>query len=99
MPSWTDAVVLAPVLEEIAFTCVPLFLLGNYAQIIAPIIFGACHVCATRQDRNFEIRIFTVTALINFIHHRVIRRDPKSELLVAIMSHALHNLIALSCMK
>ncbi len=93
VPSWFRVVIVAPIWEEVVFTYAPSLLMGNYAQIIAPVIFGALHLSTQWNDRNFEIKVFTATALMNFIHQRVARRDPGSELPVVIMSHMLQNLI------
>ncbi len=90
--SWFRSVVVAPILEESVFTYVTSELFGSYAQIIAPVLFGAGHLSS--YDRNLNIHLFTVSALINFIHQRVMRRNQASELPVAIMSHMLQNQIA-----
>ncbi len=92
LPSWSTSCILGPMAEELAFTYIPSKLFGDYAQIIIPGLFGACHV-KHLQDKNFAIHVFTHTVLTSFINHRVVRRDPESELPVTIMRHMLNNQI------
>ncbi len=97
--SWPLAVMVGPIREELWFTGVGSLLFKDSAQIVIPNLFAALHIVgpgSTLQDRNMKIRTALSTWLVNFVHQRVVRQNLQSELPVVIMSHMIHNQLALA---
>ena len=98
-PSWLTVVIMAPILEELLYTGAGSLLFKDYAQIVVPLLFTADHILgpsAALQDRNMKIRLLLNTWICNFVHHRVVRKNLRSEFPVVIMSHMIHNQLALA---
>lgn len=94
---WALLVIIGPICEELLFTGGGSLLFKDYAQIVVPPLFAGTHLVGEHsQDGPMKFRVFLSTAIMSFIHHRMVRQNLRSELPVVIMSHILHNQLSLA---
>ncbi len=96
-PSWAAAVIVCPVIEELLFTGGGSLLFKDYAQIVVPPLFAGLHLVGeTSQDTSMKLRMLLSSGMGNFVHHRVVRQNLRSEFPVVVISHMVHNQLILA---